>query len=112
MPVAGTIREWHDDEGWGVIDSSETPTGCWAHFSAAAVEGYASFDPGDPVWLEWEAPGQDGYASRATRFWPRESEPVDRRSRSDAGEAYHSTLSLSFDDDVPWPDPDKHGDAS
>ncbi|WP_199510186.1 cold-shock protein [Nucisporomicrobium flavum] len=100
MAVTGTIREWHDDEGWGVIDSSDTPGGCWAHFSAAAVEGYAAFRPGEAVWLEGETPGQDGYAWRAARFWPRDAEPVDRRSRPDEGAAYRSTLTLTFDDDA------------
>jgi CspA family cold shock protein len=28
-----TVREWHDDLGWGVLDSPETPSGCWTHFS-------------------------------------------------------------------------------
>ncbi|ROO52320.1 hypothetical protein EDC02_7242 [Micromonospora sp. Llam0] len=34
--VDGVIRSWNVDEGWGVIDSAETPGDCWAHFSAAA----------------------------------------------------------------------------
>ncbi|UQU65220.1 cold shock domain-containing protein [Couchioplanes caeruleus] len=105
MAVAGTIREWRDDEGWGVIDSSETPEGCWAHFSAAAVEGFAAFGQGQAVWLEWESPGQDGYAWRATRFWPRDAEPVDRPSQPEAGAAYRSTLTLSFDESAI---PEKH----
>ena len=68
-------------------------------FSAAAVEGFAAFAPGETVWLEWETPGQDGYASRATRFWRRDAEPVDRPSHPDAGAAYRSTLTLSLDDE-------------
>ena len=31
--VAAIVREWHADLGWGVLDSPETPGGCWAHFS-------------------------------------------------------------------------------
>ena len=43
---------WHDDQGWGVLDSPDTPGGCWAHFShlpdagglrAAAVGARVSF---------------------------------------------------------------------
>lgn len=26
-PTVGTVRTWHDEEGWGVIDSPETPGG-------------------------------------------------------------------------------------
>src|SRR5690242_11634039 len=96
MAVPGTVREWHDDEGWGVVDSAQTPGGCWAHFSAAAVGAYARFAAGERVWLEWEAPGQDGFSFRAVRLWPCEQEPVERRSDS-GGAAYTSTLRLTFD---------------
>src|SRR5687767_5224347 len=43
--VRATVREWHNDLGWGVLDSPETPGGCWIHYSAietrllAPVEG-------------------------------------------------------------------------
>lgn len=74
--VRATVREWHDDLGWGVIDSPETPGGCWAHFTAmetpvigyldgATVSEYSSLSAGDSVELEWEAPGQDGFDYRA-----------------------------------------------
>ncbi|MDP9792329.1 CspA family cold shock protein [Catenuloplanes nepalensis] len=88
------IREWHADEGWGVIDSPDTPGGCWAHFSAAAAP--AVFRPGQRVHLEWESPGQDGYPFRAIRFWPAGSPPRDRPPAA-PGTAYSSSLSLSFD---------------
>jgi len=39
MSAHGTVRSLDDEEGWGVIDSVQTPGGCWAHFSAVAVEG-------------------------------------------------------------------------
>ena len=80
MAVPGTVREWHDDEGWGVVDAAETPGGCWAHFSAAAVDGYVRFAAGQRVWLEWETPGQDGFPFRAVRLWPHGADPVARRS--------------------------------
>lgn len=98
MAVIGRVRVWHEDEGWGVVDSPETPGGCWAHFSHAAVAGYAAFAAGDEVHLEWEAPGQDGWPFRAVRLWPVGAEPVERSPSRDAGGAYHSTLTLSFDD--------------
>ncbi|NAS21880.1 cold shock domain-containing protein [Herbidospora sp. NEAU-GS84] len=65
MGVRGVVREWHADEGWGVIDSPETPGGCWTHFSHIRAVGYRVLTAGQPVDLEWEAPGQDGYAFRA-----------------------------------------------
>lgn len=71
-----TVREWHDDLGWGVLDSPETPGGCWTHFSVigspyvgtadcAEVSEYKSLLMGEEVEFEWEAPGQDGFAYRA-----------------------------------------------
>ncbi|MCO8272528.1 cold shock domain-containing protein [Actinoplanes sp. TRM 88003] len=97
MADPGTIRFFDDDEGWGVIDSEQCPGGCWAHFSAAAVAGAPHFTPGQPVLLEWEPAHQDGYAYRAVRFWPADSEPVDRPAESAPSAAYRSTLTLTFD---------------
>ncbi|MGI8701473.1 MAG: hypothetical protein ACR2JU_09765 [Nocardioidaceae bacterium] len=28
MTSRATVRTWHDDEGWGVLDLPETPGGC------------------------------------------------------------------------------------
>jgi CspA family cold shock protein len=99
MAVEAVVRLWHDDEGWGVLDSAATPGGCWAHFSALAIgNGYRSASAGDVVVLEFEDAGQDGYAYRAVRFWPAGADPVDR-APDPPGAAYRSTLTLSFDDD-------------
>jgi len=71
--VRATVREWHDDLGWGVLDSSETPGGCWAHFSSIDTgdrEVYRSLRPGQVVDLDTERPGQDGYD-----FWARTIRP-------------------------------------
>ena len=67
------VRFWLDEEGWGVLDSSATPGGCWAHFSAVESDGYRRLAAGESVDLEWERPGfdQDGYDYRALRVWPR-----------------------------------------
>lgn len=32
--VRARVREWHAEEGWGVLYSVETPGGCWTHYSA------------------------------------------------------------------------------
>ena len=31
--VRAQVREWHEDLGWGVLDSPDTPGGCWVHYS-------------------------------------------------------------------------------
>jgi CspA family cold shock protein len=82
----GTVRVWHHEQGWGVIDSPETPGGCWAHFSHLWNDGIPAAGPGEVVRVsggyrevfegetvdfEWEHPGQDGYAYRATTVRPR-----------------------------------------
>ncbi len=71
MGVDGTVREWHDEDGWGVLDSPETPGGCWAHFSMVQVDGYRSLLEGQAVHFEWERGWQDGYDFRAVRVHPR-----------------------------------------
>ncbi|MET9081866.1 cold shock domain-containing protein [Streptomyces sp. NPDC004237] len=71
--VIATVREWHDEEGWGVLDSPETPGGCWAHFSHLPRGVFDPLSPGQQVDLRWEKPrsGQDGYAYRAVDVVPR-----------------------------------------
>ena len=69
----GTVRFWHTDEGWGVVDSEETPGGCWAHFLFIEMDGYRSLAAGQSVELEWERPQSgdyEGYAYFATRVTP------------------------------------------
>jgi CspA family cold shock protein len=76
--VVAVVREWHEDLGWGVLDSSETPGGCWTHYSAidtpvlhrevgAEISQYKIVAVGEVVELTWEAPGQDGFGFRARR---------------------------------------------
>lgn len=97
MISVGTVRIWHDAEGWGVIDSADTPGGCWTHFSVVAVAGYRSLPAGGRMHLEWEpVVDQDGYRYRARRAWPVGAEPVDTPAQS-AGGAYRSTLTITFD---------------
>lgn len=74
--VLATVREWHEDLGWGVLVSAETPEGCWTHYSAidtpligrfngGEVHEYKGLSAGDAVELEWEESGQDGFAFTA-----------------------------------------------
>lgn len=97
METSGTVRFWHDDEGWGVIDSESTPGGCWAHFANLAVPGFRSLAPGQKVNLEWEAAEQDGYDFRATRAWPAGTDPAPNVLPTDSGDAYPSGLTIRFD---------------
>lgn len=97
MATSGIVRTWFNEEGWGVIDSPETPGGCWAHYSAVAVAVYRSLVAGQRVHLDWEpVDDQDGYRYRAVRAWPVGVEPVMTPPQSPSG-AYRSTLTVTFD---------------
>ena len=97
---AGTVREWSDDHGWGVIDSADTPGGCWVHFSMIVSEGFRSLRPGDHVTFTYEAPGQDGFNYRAALVWPPGVRPgtPQRPAQERPSAAYRSSLTIR------WPD--------
>lgn len=44
--ITATVREWYEEEGWGVLDSAETPGGCFAHFSDIEMAGLPHPRPG------------------------------------------------------------------
>jgi CspA family cold shock protein len=96
----GTVREWSDDHGWGVIDSADTPGGCWVHFSMIVSEGFRSLKPGDHVTFTYEAPGQDGFNYRAVLVWPPGVRPgtPQRPTQEGPSAAYRSSLTIR------WPD--------
>ena len=98
MTSRGTVRVWHAEEGWGVLDSTAAPGGCWAPYSAVLVPGYRELAVGATVEFTFETAEQDGYAFRAVEVWPADQVPV--RSGFDASgasAAYDSTLTLTFD---------------
>lgn len=66
-PTRGVVKAWHDDEGWGVIESPELPEGesAWVHYSALTMDGYRSLSVGQPVSFTYEQVDQDGYRYRA-----------------------------------------------
>ena len=70
--MTATVRESRDEEGWGVLDSPETPGGC-GHYADIQATGFRTLSPGQQVDLTWEAPGfkQDGYDYRAVSIVPR-----------------------------------------
>ncbi|MFD1947185.1 hypothetical protein [Nocardioides aestuarii] len=64
-----------------MLDSTETPGGCWVHFSVivtpvirespgVTLSEHKSLTVGQAVDLEWEAPGQDGFAFMAAEVRP------------------------------------------
>jgi CspA family cold shock protein len=96
--ITGTVRLWHAEDGWGVIDAPQTPGGCWTHFSVVAVPGYRALEPGQRVELQYERAEQDAYAFRAVRAWPHGQAPHDPESPSPSDSVYRSTLTVTFDD--------------
>ena len=98
MRVTGTVRVWHGDQGWGVIDSPVTPRGCWAHFSAVRMAGHEQLAASTEVRFTFEAVRQDGYAFRAVEVLP---PGVDETAEPDLpasgpSDGYSSTLTLNF----------------
>ena len=61
----GTVRQWNDDDGWGVIDTDAAPGGIWTHFGVIRTNGYATLNEGEQVEVEWEVGEQDGFNHRA-----------------------------------------------
>ncbi|WP_328291348.1 cold shock domain-containing protein [Kineococcus sp. NBC_00420] len=100
MSTRGVVRDWHDEEGWGVIDSSETPGGCWVHYSAAMTT-QEGLRPGQDVAFTYEQGEQDGYHYRAQRAWPWGQDPAQRPGTmvfNDRSGAFTSSLTLTYDD--------------
>jgi cold shock protein len=99
MSVGGVVRAWSREEGWGVIDSQDTPGGCWTHFSSVLVPGSRELRAGQSVTLNYEQADQDGYTFRATEVWPAGQEPyrATEGERSGASGAYRSILTFTAD---------------
>jgi CspA family cold shock protein len=100
MTTEGTVRVWRDDEGWGVIDTAQTPGGCWTHFSSVHMSGYRTLHAGEGVLVDWEAADQDGYAFRTVRTWPADEQAIDPVSRTGDpnSSAYSSSLTITWED--------------
>ncbi len=94
--ATGVVREWNDKDGWGVLDSHETPGGCWAHVSSLDMAGYRTAKPGQRVSFTFETGSQDGYDYRAGKVWregvPRTSPP------ENGGAALGSSVLIEWDD--------------
>lgn len=99
MTSQGTVREWDEDQGFGVIDSADTPGGCWVHFSSVVMDGYRALVPSDSVTFVFESGEQDGYAYRALQVWPpgvATGTPLPPRMENSS--AYQSTLTIRWAD--------------
>lgn len=114
--ATGTVRFWRRSEGWGVVDSAETPGGCFVHFThlwnggpipipgpGEGVEvsggGFLQLFEGETVEFEWECPmgGQDGYSYRATTVRPRRERLGSRVIRHyQTGEHPNSSAGFEF----------------
>jgi cold shock protein len=97
----GVVRDWSDEHGTGVIDSAETPGGCWVHFSHIVTDGVGSLMAGDQVSFTYEAFAQDGFSYRAVLVWPpgvkpEAPSPADHQDGPSA--AYQSTLTIRWSD--------------
>lgn len=68
--IDAVVREWHPDEGWGVVDSPQTPGGCWVHSNHVQSTGCQELVPGRIVALEFEPADQDGYKYSAVTVNP------------------------------------------
>ncbi|MEU4237073.1 cold shock domain-containing protein [Actinoplanes sp. NPDC026619] len=90
------VREFWVDNGWGVTDGAAVPGGCWVHFSAVAGERFRELSAGQAVWFRAEVAAQDGFGFRAVKVWSGDVEPGGVPSSS--GDAYRSTLRLTFDE--------------
>jgi cold shock protein len=97
MTSVGSVRLYHADEGWGVIDGPDVPGGCWVHFSAIAMAGYRELAQGEQVSFRAEAANQDGFSFRAVKVWRGDVEPSDLPRAEDSSAAYSSSLTLTFD---------------
>ena len=95
----GTVREWSEDHGIGVIDSPDTPGGCWVHFSQIVTDGAASLTPGDRVTFTHEALLQDEFSYRAVLVWPpgvKLGIPPRARRQEGPSTAYRSGLTIRW----------------
>lgn len=97
--VQAVVRLWHDEEGWGVLDSPATPGGCWTHCSALDMDGHATARAGQSARLIAEQAQQDGFGWRAVKVVldgvPPRTHPV--IATSEPTSAYRSHLSITFD---------------
>ena len=97
----GDVREWDENQGFGVIESEDTPGGCWVWHASIVMDGLHVLTAGERVSFTYEAAAQDGYNYRAVLVWPPDVEPgtpPPLQASSGPSAAYQSTLTIR------WPD--------
>jgi CspA family cold shock protein len=69
----GTVVRWDDARGGAVIESSETPGGCWADASVVvhSTSGDHALRAGQVVELEWTDVAAGGLPFSALKVVPR-----------------------------------------
>ncbi|GGJ92889.1 hypothetical protein GCM10011583_25380 [Streptomyces camponoticapitis] len=75
VPLAGRVRAWHEEEGWGVLDAANLREDVWAHFSAVAGEDCVEPTVGQAVTFSVEESERNGYRRRAVAVWPEGTAP-------------------------------------
>jgi CspA family cold shock protein len=101
MISRGVVREWDRDQGFGVLNSEDTPGGCWVWFSSIVMDGYRELTVGAHISFTHETVAQDGYDYRAVLVWPpdvRPGTPPTPRVSEGPSAAYQSTLTIRWAD--------------
>jgi cold shock protein len=98
MRAHGVVSSWNDYEGWGVLESSETPGGCWVHYSELDRSLDRRLDLGQAVTFDYVEVDQDGFRWRAERVVPDGSDTsfAPQPTRQD-GQSFSSKLNLDLD---------------
>lgn len=99
--VGGRVVRWDDENGWGVIDSPETPGGAFAHYSVIDAEpgAFRSLTVGETVEFDWVRQPQDGFAYRVERVRGEGAGGRGDGVEEDGGEGYASSLAIAWDDE-------------
>ncbi|MEV4597691.1 cold shock domain-containing protein [Amycolatopsis sp. NPDC049253] len=61
----GRVVRWHDEDGWGVLESRTVPEQVWAHYSHVDMAGFRRLSAGAEVEFTAERAEQDGFNWRA-----------------------------------------------
>lgn len=65
--VAGVVKFFTSEQGWGVVVSPDIPGDVWVHFSVIEMGGYRALTAGDVVEMDVEEATQPPFSYRATR---------------------------------------------
>ncbi|QCR18762.1 cold-shock protein [Agrococcus sp. SGAir0287] len=94
----GTVVEWHDDEGWGLVALATSGAEVWAHFSIIEHRAFGSLEVGEEVRV-WYQPGPEAGALHAVRVVPTTNLDDAVVEPEPPGEAYRSSLTVVEDPD-------------